>query len=146
MRQAVGRLFVLSIFIVLLSALVGCQGMFGPIGPKEKVMLFNGKDFASWKLYVDDRTIDVHDIWSVRGGVVRCEGKPNGYMRTKAEYKDYRLHLEWRWPGEPTNSGVLLHAKGPDKVAAPVIWSLSAEPVSPLTAGIDKTSKNNSWW
>jgi hypothetical protein len=37
-------------------------------------------------------------------------------MRTKAQYADYRLHLEWRWPGKPTNSGVLLHAQGPDQV------------------------------
>ncbi len=116
MRQAVGRLFALGILIVLLSALAGCHGMFGPIGPKEKVTLFNGTDFAGWKLHVDDKTIDVHDVWSVSNGVVHCEGRPNGYMRTKAEYKDYHLHLEWRWPGEPSNSGVLLHAKGPDKV------------------------------
>ena len=116
MRQAASRLFALCILLALSSALVGCHGMFGPIGPKEKVMLFNGTDFTGWKLYVADKTIDVHDVWSVSNGVVHCEGRPNGYMRTRAKYKDYHLHLEWRWPGEPTNSGVLLHAKGPDKV------------------------------
>jgi hypothetical protein len=43
-------------------------------------------------------------------------------MRTKTTYADYRLHLEWRWPENPTNSGVLLHASGPDQV-----WPLTIE-------------------
>ena len=37
-------------------------------------------------------------------------------MRTTGKYADYKLHLEWRWPGQPTNSGVLLHASGTDQV------------------------------
>lgn len=116
MRRFTGRLFVLGIVAGLLSSLAGCQGIFGPITPQEKTALWNGKDFTGWKLFIPDKGIDVDDIWSVRDGVVHCEGKPNGYMRTRARYGDYRLHVEWRWPGEPTNSGVLLHAGGPDNV------------------------------
>ena len=115
MRRVAGRLFILFILVVFLSPLVGCQSMFGPVQPREKIMLFNGEDAAGWKLFIPDKTIDVNKIWSVRNGVMHCKGKPNGYMRTKAEYKNYKLHLEWRWVGEPTNSGVLLHAGGPDK-------------------------------
>ena len=37
-------------------------------------------------------------------------------MRTEAKYENYKLHLEWRWAAEPTNSGVLLHASGTEKV------------------------------
>jgi len=37
-------------------------------------------------------------------------------MRTESAYSDYKLHLEWRWAEKPTNSGVLLHMTGPDKV------------------------------
>jgi len=103
------------VLAVFLTALVGCQGIFRPITPREKTMLFNGKDFTGWKLFIPDKNIDVHDIWTVRDDVVRCKGKPNGYIRTQAVYKNYHLHLEWRWPSEPTNSGVLLHASRPDK-------------------------------
>jgi len=116
MMRVVSKLFVLGVLVVLLSASVGCEGLFGPIKPGKKIMLFNGKDLAGWKLFIQDETIDVHEIWSVRDGVVDCKGKPNGYMRTKAEYANYKLHLEWRWPDEPTNSGVLLHASGQDNV------------------------------
>ena len=93
--------------------LAGCQS--GP-GSHQKVMLFNGKDLSGWKMFASDNDIPLDQIWSVRGGVIHCTGQRNGYLRTEAKYANYRLHVEWRWPGEPTNSGVLLHAAGPDKV------------------------------
>ena len=86
-----------------------------PTVPKEKIMLWNGKDFAGWKLFIPDKSVDVHDVWSVKDGVVHCKGVPNGYMRTKAQYANYRLHVEWRWPEKPSNSGVLLHRRGEDQ-------------------------------
>ncbi len=114
MRQAARMLFTLGIPVVLLSTLAGCQQGVSESG--QKVMLWNGTDFSGWKLYVPDKDVNVNDIWSVRDGIVHCKGKPNGYMRTKSKYANYRLHLEWRWPDEPTNSGVLLHASGEDQV------------------------------
>ena len=116
MKRVAGRLLVLSVLVVILSTFMGCQGVAGPTEPSKKTILFNGKDLAGWKLFIPDEAIDVNKIWSVRNGVVHCEGKPNGYMRTKNKYENYHLHLEWRWAGEPTNSGVLLHASGQDKV------------------------------
>ncbi len=85
-------------------------------GCAQRTMLFNGRDFSGWKLYVHDENVNVHDVWSVRGGLVHCVGRPNGYMRTLAEYSNYKLHVEWRWTEAPSNSGVLLHASGADKV------------------------------
>jgi hypothetical protein len=116
MKRIAGRLAVLGITLLAFSMLTGCQGMFGAVVPTKKTMLWNGRDLKGWKLVVDDKSVDVRDIWSVRNGVVHCKGKPNGYMRTERTYRDYHLHLEWRWPNEPTNSGVLLHAGGADKV------------------------------
>jgi hypothetical protein len=54
-------------------------------------------------------------VWQVRpDGVVAVAGKPSGFIATRATYTDYRLHVEWRWPGKPGNGGVLLHvASGP---------------------------------
>jgi hypothetical protein len=113
MRQFAGRLLILFVLVVFLLVLTGCQGVFGP---QRKVTLWNGKNFAGWKFYVPNETVDVNEIWTVKNGVVCCSGNPNGYMRTKRKYENYRLHLEWRWAGEPANSGVLLHISGPDKL------------------------------
>jgi len=84
--------------------------------PSQRQMLFNGKDFTGWKLFIPGDSVDVKDVWSVQDGVVRCTGVPTGYMRTLESFSNYKLHLEWRWAGEPGNSGVLLHCQGPDQV------------------------------
>jgi len=93
-----------------------------PIVPKERIYLWNGKDFSGWKLFLRDPSVDVSKVWSIRDGVIRCEGKPFGYMRTEADYADYKLHVEWRWPEGRGNSGVFVHMSGEDK-----IWPKSIE-------------------
>jgi len=122
MRRFAVRLLILGVGLVLLTAFTGCRELFGPLAADEKIMLWNGKDFTGWKLFVPDKDVDVNDIWSVKNGVIYCTGKHNGYMRTEAKYGNYYLHLEWRWPDTPANSGVLLNASGPDKV-----WPRSIE-------------------
>ena len=113
MKKVAGRWLIWGSLIVFLLVLAGCEG--GLLGAK-RITLWNGHNFAGWKLYITDDTVDVADVWSIKEGVIHCAGQPDGYMRTKRKFRDYRLHLEWRWPEEPTNSGVLLHASGPDQI------------------------------
>jgi hypothetical protein len=93
-----------------------------PIIPKEKIMLWNGKDLTGFKPFTDDKNVDPATTWSVADGMIRCTGKPNGYMRTEVAYANYLLHVEWRWPEQGGNSGVLIHMSGPDNV-----WPKSLE-------------------
>lgn len=88
----------------------------------KSVALFNGVDFEGWKLYVPDENFDVTENWSVENGVIKCKGSPAGYMRTEKEYEHYKLLVEWRWPEQGGNSGVLLHVNEPDAV-----WPKSIE-------------------
>jgi hypothetical protein len=90
--------------------------------PKEKILLWNGVDFAGWKRFLPDVSKDVNDTWSIADGLLRCAGSPAGYMRTETSYADYHLHVEWRWPGKPGNNGVLVHMSGQD-----VVWPRSLE-------------------
>jgi len=103
------KVVVVSVFSVLL--LFACAQK----QEAEKVMLFNGTDLSGWKLFIPGDSVDVEQVWTVKEGVVHCAGVPNGYMMTEESYSDYKLHLEWRWAEEPTNSGVLLHCQGPDQ-------------------------------
>ena len=52
----------------------------------------------------------------VKDGLLHCTGVPNGYIKTKSRYANYKLTVEWRWPAEPGNSGVLLHMREPDAI------------------------------
>jgi hypothetical protein len=88
------------------------------------VDLFNGRDFAGWEL----RTTPMVSIDSafrmLPDGVIASDGKPSGFLATLDNYRNYRLHVEWRWSGKPGNGGVLLHiSDGPmDRV-----WPLSLQ-------------------
>lgn len=78
--------------------------------------LFNGKDFSGWRYWSPSNT-EIAKVCELKeGGVVAVAGKPNGYLVTLKEYKNYELHLEWRVLGPKTNSGVLVHLAGPDKL------------------------------
>jgi hypothetical protein len=82
----------------------------------EKIQLFNGIDLNNWVFKLKDPVIDPSKVFTVKDGVIHIAGDPFGYMRTKDVYSDYKLHVEWRWPIEPSNSGVFVHAQEPDTV------------------------------
>lgn len=82
----------------------------------ETIILFNGKDLNNWVFKLKDPSIDPATVFTIRNGLIHISGNPFGYMRTKDIYSDYKLHVEWRWPTEATNSGVFVHAQPPDSV------------------------------
>jgi|WetSurMetagenome_2_1015567.scaffolds.fasta_scaffold06684_5 hypothetical protein len=85
-------------------------------GKTGQVALFNGKDLSNWVFRLKDPSVDPSKVFTVQNGVIHIAGQPFGYMRTKGSYSDYKLHVEWRWPSEPTNSGVFIHAQLPDTI------------------------------
>lgn len=87
--------------------------------------LFNGHDLAGWHTWlVDSRTNDPRGVFTVSRGLLRISGDGLGYLATDREFENYRLELEWRWGsanthwndrlGRARDSGVFLHATGPD--------------------------------
>ena len=123
MKRYMSAITVLVAVTVLLTVTIGVAGERNkPVVPKKKTMLWNGKDFTGWKLFLRDRAADVAKTWSVTNGLVRCTGRPAGYMRTENDYADYLFHVEWRWPEKAGNNGVLVHMSGEDKV-----WPRSLE-------------------
>ena len=93
-----------------------------PIAPTTRIDLFDGQSLSGWTFVSKDTNAPAASIWSVTNGVIACEGKPYGYARTLRTYRDYQLHVEWRWPDGPGNSGVFLHVNPPDAV-----WPLCFE-------------------
>lgn len=83
---------------------------------QKKERLFNGKNLDGWSIYVTDSKVNPATFFYVKDGLIETPGVPMGYLRTKKEYENYRLHVEWRYPEKPTNSGVFIHTLGPDKI------------------------------
>ena len=80
--------------------------------PARVIQLFNGRDLAGWKPDVParDTNPDAPDSFIVRDGMLVSLGRPRGHLLTESEYRDYRLEVEYRFPGKPGNCGVLVHA------------------------------------
>ncbi len=83
----------------------------------KKTELFNGKDLTGWVCVLDSESdVPADEVFGVENGNIRIEGNPFGYMRTENQYGDYKLHVEWRWIGEGTNSGIFQRVQAGDKV------------------------------
>jgi len=77
--------------------------------------LFDGKDLKGW--HVDVPALDTNprgrNPFIVRNGMLVSLGEPQGHIITDSTYRNYRLEVEYRFPGKPGNSGVLVHASTP---------------------------------
>jgi hypothetical protein len=85
------------------------------ITPDKTIPLFNGKDVANWDVDVPARDKDpnVPASFVARNGMLVSLGKPEGHLITKQQYKNYRLEVDYRFPGQPGNCGILVHASRP---------------------------------
>ncbi len=101
------RFLLLLFSVLLLTILSGCG---------QPTKLFNEQNLDGWNPFLADSGMDPASIWSIKDGVLRCEGKPNGYILTDKDYSNYKLRVEWRYPDKPGNSGVFLHTTGEDKI------------------------------
>jgi hypothetical protein len=83
--------------------------------PDRAIKLFNGKDLSGWEADVPARDTDktVRDSFVVRDGLLVSMGKPEGHLLTRETYRNYRLEVEYRFPGQAGNCGVLVHASRP---------------------------------
>jgi 3-keto-disaccharide hydrolase len=92
-----------------------------PVAPTETIRLFNGVDLAGFSPWLKKTGhADPLKVFGVTDGTIHVSGEDNGYIATDKEYRDYRLTVEYKW-GKRTdggkyvrNSGILLHATGPD--------------------------------
>lgn len=100
---------------------------------REVIRLFNGKTLAGLSTWLEDaKHEDPRRVFQVTDGLLHISGDGNGYIATEKAYRDYRLIVEFKW-GKRTNggkfvrnSGILLHATGPDGGAGG-LWMSSIE-------------------
>ena len=69
------------------------------------VPLFNGRNLDGW--------VNVNcapQTWSVRDGMLHCDGVPTGALRTVKQYENFIVELEWRHLKPGGNAGVFVWA------------------------------------
>jgi hypothetical protein len=87
--------------------------------------LFNGRDLTGFYTWLrDTRYADPRGVFSVTNGMIRISGDGLGYLATRESFENYRLLVEFKWGtlnthwndriGRARDSGIFLHATGPD--------------------------------
>lgn len=79
--------------------------------------VFVGGEATGWRDLRFDEFVAANgdpDTWAWIDGVITCTGKPVGVLKSKEEFTNLELSLEWRHLQEGGNSGVFLWA--PPKV------------------------------
>lgn len=108
-----------SLFLAALAIVMLCCVSCG----ERTTELFNGKNLDGWSFIVDPANpAPAAEVYGVKDGVITISGQPFGFMYTDATYGDCVLHVEWRWIGEPTNSGLFMHLEPSE-----MLWPRCAE-------------------
>ena len=83
-----------------------------PLLHAKPIALFNGKDLSGWKADIPkaDKNPDIEPSFIIRDGKLVSKGNPRGQLLTEKTFNNYKLVVEYRFPGEPGNCGVLVHA------------------------------------
>ena len=87
-----------------------------PVKAQQTIDLFNGSNLDGWGFVLRDDSKKPEEVFKVQDGVIHVTGNPFGYMFTLNKFDNYRLHVEWRWPEEATNSGIFLYVQDDNKV------------------------------
>ena len=103
---------VATVFAMVLSLCAALSAAADEQKRPQPVKLFNGENLDGWQVHLVDPDVKMEDVWSVEDGILVCKGEPFGFLHTKEKYTNYRLVVEWRWPGEPGNNGVLMRVTG----------------------------------
>src|SRR5688572_25170438 len=83
--------------------------------PSDAIILFDGKNLDQWVSVKDGGPAK----WNVKDGAVSVQ-PGSGDIKTKQEFGDFQLHIEWRTPAEVDpkatgqgrgNSGIFLHER-----------------------------------
>ncbi|MBK7403684.1 MAG: DUF1080 domain-containing protein [Phycisphaerales bacterium] len=77
--------------------------------------LCNGKDLSGWHADVPeaDGKTDAPPSFVIRDGMLVSLGNPQGHLISDKVFEDFRLDVEYRFPGEAGNCGVLVYASKP---------------------------------
>lgn len=99
----------------LLLLLAACAA---PSQLPQPVALWNGTSLLGWHADVPDADGGkaVEPSFVCQDGLLVSNGTPQGHLITDRSFANYRLAVEWRWPGEPGNCGILVHASTPRRL------------------------------
>ena len=106
-----------SIPLLMVAVLAGAPRTSAqqPARTRSPQSLFNGRNLSGWHVDVPamDSSPRARNPFTVRNAMLVSLGEPQGHLITDSSFRNYRLEVEYRFPGKPGNAGVLVHASTP---------------------------------
>lgn len=89
--------------------------LFLPSLSAQNLPIFNGKDLSGWHVDIPelDNNPNADPSFIVKDGMLVSMGIPRGHLISDNEYENYRITAEYRFPEDPGNCGILVHASTP---------------------------------
>ena len=103
-------------------------------------LCFTATDATNWVYVLRDKTLDPASVFRMEKGILQITGTSTGYLRTKKNYKNFDLKLEWRWTKVLGNSGVLVCIQPKDS-----IWPVCYQVQQKADAAADILCMNGAW-
>ncbi|WP_166819924.1 3-keto-disaccharide hydrolase [Thalassoroseus pseudoceratinae] len=104
----------LSPCLFMLLAIVATDVRAEEAAPENRFKIATGPGWKTLSLKDFENANCDPETWSEKDGVIFCTGRPVGVTRSKKEYRNLELVVEWRHMKSAGNSGVFLWA--PPKV------------------------------
>jgi hypothetical protein len=105
--------------------------------PGDWVPMFNGRDLSGWlPINFGPRT------FSVRDGLIVTTGVPTGLMRTKRQYENFEMEVDWQHMKSAGNSGVFLWSNPLPEPGSPFARGFEVQVLDP---GFNINGKNQ-WY
>lgn len=115
-------MLIISSLVIILESFSFIQKENNPDGNNYSVddtlYFFKENDITNSYLVTKDKNVNDGQVYSIKDGVLIYNSQEQSYLRTKVEFANYKLHVEWRWmtADEKGNSGILIHIQKPDSV------------------------------
>ena len=107
---------------------------------KGKNLYFTSRDVSNWDYIIHDKNLSAFSLFAMDNGILKISDASTGYLRTKKEYKNFILSVEWRWTKVAANSGVLIHIQAKD-----TIWPVCYQVQQKVNAAGDIICMNGLW-
>jgi hypothetical protein len=128
-----------SVIFLLISVIVFTQNS-KKAKDNDQNSFFTQKDTSNWFYILKDKSLHPKDVFKMNDGILHISGASSGYLRTKRNYSNFTLNVDWRWTKSLGNSGVLVHIQPKD-----TIWPACYQVQQKSDAAGDMLCMNGLW-
>lgn len=96
-----------------LAVALSCMASFSPLGAEELPKASLDGQGPGWTELASQDFVNVNcnaDTWSWKDAVLSCTGQPTGVLRTRKEYTNFELVVQWKHLQSGGNSGIFVWA------------------------------------